>query len=158
MLLTSCCTGVIPTQAVPKVEVHRIAGITSITSIKFRRVYSCGVHSLVAWCHRSVFPGWVPESRRHKRSLVLTPAVPHQDRTGRGRKAGKGSYVLGIIVETRKSGVGLQLGIIFLGLGKFEQSWESLQPREEEVGGGGCDSPSLYGHMQPGHGHGESRQ
>lgn len=35
----------------------------------------------------------------------------------------------------RKSGVGLQLGIIFLGLGKFEQSWESLQPIEEEGGG-----------------------
>lgn len=60
----------------------------------------------------------------HKHSLVLIPAVPRHYWTGRGRKAGEGSYVLGINVETRKSSVRLQLGIIFLGLGKFAQNWE----------------------------------
>lgn len=84
---------------------------------------------------------WLGATVQHflsvSRSLACTnipsfPAAPHQYWTGRGRKAGTGSYVLGINVETRKSGVRLQLGIIFLGLGKFEQSWEPLQLREEE--------------------------
>lgn len=92
---------------------------------------------ILSWhlCLRSAFPECFLESRLHKHSLVLTPAVPHQYWTRRGRKAGKGSYVLGINVETRKSSVRLQMGIIFLGLGKFEQSWEPLQLREEEEGG-----------------------
>lgn len=39
------------------------------------------------------------------------------------------------------------MGIIFLGLGKFEQSWEPLQPREEEeegIEGGGAVTPHPY--------------